>query len=272
MTIAAYDAAKTIQHLAPESKPIIAIVLGSGLGELANHIEDPTIISYDDIPGFHTPAVEGHGGKLYLGKIHGLPVACLQGRPHYYEGIPNVVLKTVVRTMSLLGCKQWLATNASGSMRIDIETGSLVLVNDHINLQFTNALVGENDDDFGPRFVGMEDAYDPEIREQFKKIAKQLTIDLHEGIYIGVLGPSFETPAEIKAFRILGADLVGMSTVGEVIVARHCDMRVGVISVVTNMAAGMTSEKIMHDVALSVAHKASKNLIELILAYIETLK
>lgn len=156
----------------------------------------------------------------------------------------------MVRTLKLLGCETWLATNAAGSLRENLKPGSLVLVKDHINFQFNNALVGPNEDDFGSRFVSMEDAYDPILRTKFLQIVDHLSINLPEGVYIGVLGPAFETPAEIKAYRLLGADVVGMSTIPEVVIARHCGMRVAVISVVSNFAAGMTEEKVTHEQTL----------------------
>lgn len=269
MTLAAYDALKKIRHRAPDFQPKLAIVLGSGLGDLTNEIEDPVIISYHELPGFHKPSIEGHAGNLYLGKIKGVSVACLQGRAHYYEGADNHAIKTMVRTLKLLGCETWFGTNAAGSLRKEIRPGSLVLVKDHINFQFTNVLVGVNEDDFGLRFVSMEDAYDSGLRAQLLKIAKQLQIDLSEGIYLGALGPAFETPAEINAFRILGADLVGMSTIPEVIVARHCGMRVAVISVVSNFAAGLTEEKVTHNLTLRGVKLATEKLTQLVLAFIE---
>ncbi|MFV9988974.1 MAG: purine-nucleoside phosphorylase [Coxiella endosymbiont of Dermacentor nuttalli] len=269
MTLASYEALKEIRYHAPDFRPRLAIVLGSGLGELTNQIEEPIIISYHQLPGFHKPKIEGHAGNLYLGKIKGIPVACLRGRTHYYEGVDNNPIKTMVRTFKLMGCEAWLATNASGSLREDIKPGSLVLIKDHINFQFNNALVGPNEDDFGPRFVGMEDTYDPILRIKFSKIAAQLSINLPEGVYIGVLGPAFETPAEIKAYRILGADVVGMSTIPEVIIARHCGMRVAVISVVSNFASGMMEEKTTHEQTLRGVKLATKNLTRLVLTFIK---
>ena len=269
MTLASYDALKEIRRRAPDFQPKLAIVLGSGLGELSNEIEETIVISYHKLPGFHKPKIAGHAGNLYLGKIKGVPVACLRGRAHYYEGADNNAIKTMVRTMKLLGCETWLATNAVGSLREDIEPGTLVLVRDHINFQFNNVLMGQNEDDFGPRFVSMEDAYDPHFRAQFLEIANQLKIDLPEGVYFGVLGPAFETPAEINAYRILGADVVGMSTIPEVVTARHCDMHVGVISVVSNFAAGMTKEKVTHEQTLRGVKLATEKLTQLILTFIQ---
>ncbi|WP_267256122.1 purine-nucleoside phosphorylase [Coxiella endosymbiont of Ornithodoros maritimus] len=269
MTLPSYNALKEIRHRRPNFQPKLAIVLGSGLGDLADEIEEPSVISYHELPGFHKPSIEGHGGNLYLGKINGIPVVCLRGRAHYYEGADNYTIKTMIRTMKLLGCEIWLATNAAGSLHQRIEPGSLVLINDHINFQFNNVLVGSNEDDFGGRFIGMEDAYDPDLRAQLFKIAKQLQIALLEGVYIGVLGPTFETPAEIRAFRLLGADVVGMSTIPEVIVARHCDMRVAVISVVSNFAAGLTHEKVTHEQTLRGVKLATESLKKLVLAFIQ---
>ena len=271
MTKNAREAAEIIQKKCPHIKPKVAIVLGSGLGALAGEIKDPTVISYADLPGFHTPKVEGHGEKLYVGTIKGVPVACLQGRAHFYEGVDNATVQTMVRTLKLIGCEMWLATNASGSIRPDVGPGRLVVINDHINFQFNNPLVGPNDDAFGERFVPMEDVYDRPSRQALADIAKSLNIELEEGVYIGVLGPSFETPAEIRAFRTLGADVVGMSTVPEVIVARHCGMRVVVIAAITNFAVGVSQERVTHERTLKGAKMAADHLIQLVRGFIETL-
>ncbi len=269
MTKAAIDSAKMIQKRIPNFKPKLTMVTGSGLGVLADHIENATVIPYAELPGFHAPKVEGHAGEMHLGYLKGVPVACLKGRAHFYEGIDNNAIKTLVRTMKLLGTEIWLATNAAGSMRQEVGLGSLVVLKDHINFQFNNPLVGPNDEEFGGRFVSLEDAYDPQLRRELLEIAKSLNIELTEGIYVAVLGPSFETPAEIQAFRTLGGDLVGMSTVPEVIIARHCDMRVAVISAVTNLAAGMSERQVTHDETLRGAKLAQENLIQLILSFIE---
>lgn len=268
MTQVAKNAAAYIQQQHPNHKPKIGIVLGSGLGALANEINNAIVIPYSKIPQFPKTSVQGHGGNLFLGEINGVAVACLQGRCHFYEGMASEPTLTLIRTLKLLGCEILLATNAAGSLNPDIPMGSLVAIRDHINFQFTNPLVGPNDEAFGDRFVSMEDAYDPALREMILAIAKAKNISIAEGIYFGVLGPSFETPAEIRAFRLLGADVVGMSTVAEVIAARHCGMRVAVISVVTNMAAGLHPTKITHDVTLAGADKASKMLTQLVLEFI----
>ena len=267
MTERAYQTALLIQQKCPDFSPEYAIILGSGLGSLAEQITDPCIISYDELPGFPDCSVKGHVGALHLGFLHGVPVACLQGRAHLYEGIDNSIIQTLIRTLKLLGCHTLLATNASGSLRADVPPGHLVLLNDHINMQFNNPLVGKNDDRFGDRFIGMEDAYDPDLRQQFSSLAQKCEIPLTEGVYIGVLGPSFETPAEIRAFKILGADAVGMSTIPEVICARHCGMKVAVIAVITNLAAGMSEQKLSHEVTLSGAALGQQNLITLVNAF-----
>ncbi len=271
MTVQATESSEIIKQKLPQFQPEIAIVLGSGLGVLAEHIDNPTVVPYEQLPGFHKPGVEGHGGKLFLGHLQGVPVMCLQGRAHFYEGVDNETIQTMVRTARALGCKTWLATNASGSLHADTPPGSLVAIKDHINLQFNNPLVGPNDDNFGPRFIGMEDAYNAQMRKELAAIARSLNIPLKEGVYLGVLGPSFETPAEINAFRILGADLVGMSTIPEVIAARHCGMKVMAIAVITNLAAGMHNVNLTHDETLKGAKLGAQSLVQLVLKFLENM-
>lgn len=261
----AHQAFEMIQkHLKPGFRPSLGIVLGSGLGALAEEIQAGVRLSYEDIPGFYNCSVAGHGGHLFLGYLHGIPVACLQGRPHFYEGITNLEAQTPMRTLKLLGCHTVLSTNASGSLREEVQPGNLVLIKDHINFQFRNPLVGANDERFGERFIGMEDTYDLSLRQQLKAAAKRLDIEVTEGVYFGVLGPSFETPAEIKAFRLLGGDVVGMSTIPEVISARHAGLKIAVVAVITNMAAGMSEIKLSHDETLRGAKLASNKLIALV--------
>jgi xanthosine phosphorylase len=257
-------AARAIKARKPDFTPKVGIILGSGLGALADHIDDPLYIPYDELPDFGNSTVEGHDGFLVLGYLRGVPVACLKGRRHYYEGISNPMVQTLVRTLKLLGCEILLATNAAGSMDEAAGPGSLMLITDHINFSFNNPLVGKNDDEFGPRFIGMEDAYDPELRNKMLATAQEHNITLHQGVYLSVLGPSFETPAEIRAFRLLGANAVGMSTVPEVIIARHCGLKCVVVSAITNYASGMTDGKLSHDETLHFADKASGNLIKLV--------
>ncbi|MCH9769489.1 MAG: purine-nucleoside phosphorylase [Gammaproteobacteria bacterium] len=268
MTAAAKQAAEKIRQQIKDFIPEIIIVLGSGLGALAEAVEDAIVIPYDELPGFPSCGVKGHGGKLYFGHLNGKPVACMQGRAHFYEGISNEILLTPIRTLFLLGAKTLLATNSAGSLRAEVTPGNLVLITDHINMQFNNPLIGFQDDTFGPRFVGLEDAYDPALRKQIKIAADELNLPINEGVYIAVLGPSFETPAEINAYRTLGADVVGMSTISEIITARHCGLRAAAISVITNLAAGMHPENLSHEVTLQGAAIGTKNLIPLVKKFI----
>ena len=253
-------AARAITARFPNFKPKIGIILGSGLGGLANSITDSMIIPYDELPEFGTSTVAGHAGRLVMGYLQGVPVACLQGRMHFYEGIENPVVQILVRTLKLLGCEILLATNAVGSMNMDAGPGSLMMITDHINFQFTNPLVGVNDDEFGPRFIALDNAYDPALRKKMLHIAEQQKIKLHQGVLIATLGPTFETPAEIRAFTMWGASAVGMSTVPEVIIARHCGLRVVVVSAVTNYAAGLSDTEISHAETLKYAQVASGSM------------
>ncbi len=258
------ELSKYILGKRPNFKPKIAIVLGSGLADFANELQDPITIPYDALPGFSVSRVVGHPGRLVLGYLREIPVVCCQGRIHAYEGIRGEGFKHFIRTLQSLGCKSVLMTNAAGSLRKDFQPGQLVLISDHINFSITSPLVGPNDDTFGPRFISMDDAYDPGLRNILQQTAKDVDLCLHEGIYFGVLGPHFETPAEIRAFRHLGADVIGMSTIPEVIVARHCGLKVAVISVVTNFAAGLTEEHIDHAKHLAFAEQASSSLRNLL--------
>lgn len=252
--------------------PKVGIILGSGSGGITEELKNVKKIPYENIPGFVKPTVAGHQGILWLGELQGTPVACLQGRVHFYEGHSGDTAKILVRTLKKLGCETLVVTNAAASLREEVTPGNLVAISDHINFQAINPLVGENDEDFGPRFPAMDNAYDETLRKKLKTMAKQLSIPLHEGVYVGVLGPSYETPAEIKAFRIWGADLVGMSTVPEVIIARHCGMKVVAISVVTNLACGLAQEKITHEEVLVVAKKVMQDLTQLIANFVGELK
>jgi len=263
-------AAAAIRARAPGFAPRLGIILGSGLGPIAESINAPTIISYADISGFPQPGVEGHAGKMILGTLGGLPVACLQGRVHLYEGKGAEPIKMLVRTLKRLGCESLLLTNAAGSLRAGMGAGSLMMISDHLNMQPANPLAGPNDEEFGPRFPPMEDAYDPELRRMLARVAGRAGIALGEGVYAAILGPSFETPAEIRAFARLGADAVGMSTVPEAIVARHCGLRVAAISVITNLAAGM-GEPLSHEQTLREAAGAATKLQTLIAGYCEAL-
>jgi xanthosine phosphorylase len=241
-------AANEIKRLAPDFKPKIAIVLGSGCGDVAKAFENPIVIDYGKLPGFPISTVEGHAGQLLLGTLGGIQVAGLKGRVHYYEGNPKAMVVPIY-TLKLIGCEYVFITNAAGSLIEKAGPGALVAITDHINFSGANPLIGKNDP-IGPRFPSMFQGYDPELRTILMDVAKEHAITVHEGVYVGTSGPSFETAAEINAYRILGGSLVGMSTVGEVILARHCGIRVCAMSVVVNYAAGMTDDHITHEETL----------------------
>jgi xanthosine phosphorylase len=265
----AHQAAEYIKKLCPTRHPTIAIVLGSGLGQFALDLEDPIVIPYERLPGFPKVSVEGHGGNLILGNYGGKSIVCLQGRAHTYEGIDHYeTVKTYVRTMKLLGCTHFIATNASGSLCEDVGPGALMLISDHINLQPSNPLVGPNDDAFGPRFYPLDNAYDKDMQEAFISSAAKHDIPLHRGVYLSVLGPHYETAAEIRAFKLMGADAVGMSTVPEVLVANHCGLKVAVIATITNYATGLTKISHSHEEVVKMAGIASISLNKLLKYYI----
>jgi xanthosine phosphorylase len=244
--------------------PRVGVVLGSGLGQVADAVEDATAIPYSDLPGFPQPSVEGHAGRAVAGSIGGVPVVAFQGRAHLYEGVDLDELRTPVRALKAAGAEILVLTNAAGSLRADLGPGSLMLIEDHINLTGTNVLVGPNEDELGPRFPSLRDAYDPQLRADARKAAQEIGVALTEGVYLAVSGPSFETPAEIRAFHTLGADAVGMSTVHETIVARHCGLRVAAISAITNYAEGMSDRPVSHEQTLCDAAKAADDLAPLL--------
>jgi inosine/guanosine/xanthosine phosphorylase family protein len=247
--------------------PKYALVLGSGLGELAEQIEVEASLSYSDLPGFPIPTVEGHHGSMLIGTLMGTPIICLQGRAHLYEGHSVDKLITPIRTLKALGVENLILTNAAGSLDVENGPGSLVLINDQINFSGINPLAGPNVERFGPRFCDMSFAYCPELRKDILAVAKDENIKLPEGVYIMVTGPSFETPAEIRAFRTLGANLVGMSTVPECIIANHAGMKVMGISSVTNFAAGMSGNALSHAETLAEGKNAAKDLSKLLKSY-----
>jgi len=263
----AHDPEKTaelIRAQAPGFKPRVALVLGTGIGGLAEAVENSTVIDYGDLPGFPQSTVEGHAGRLVLGELAGVSVACMQGRAHLYEGHAAADLALPIRALKSAGCETLVLTNAAGSLNADFLPGSLMMLADHINMTGANPLAGANDERFGPRFPDMTEAYDKELRRRLAVAASSLGFTLHEGVYLALLGPNFETPAEIRAFHTLGADAVGMSTVPECLVARHCGMRVAAISTITNLAAGMTGEAISHEQSLAVGAEAAEDLSRLL--------
>ncbi len=239
--------------------PDVAVVLGSGLAGFEERVQDAVRIPYGRI-GLPQATVEGHRGELVLGTLGGRNVAVLAGRVHYYEGHDMARVVAAVRVMAVLGARTLLLSNAAGAVNPDFRPGDLMVIRDHINLMGMNPLRGENPDGLGPRFPDMTDAYKPEIRALFHKAARSLGVGLREGVYLAVSGPSYETPAEIRAFRSLGADAVGMSTVPEVIAARHAGMWVGAVSCITNMAAGLSGGLLSHDEVQEVGARAGRTL------------
>src|ERR1035437_4097607 len=259
--------------------PRVGIILGSGLGGFASQVAGAVAIPYAEIPNFPQSTVAGHSGKLVLGTIGGVPVAVMQGRVHAYEGYAMEQVTFPTRVLGLLGCRTLIVTNAAGGVRPDIPQGSLVAISDHINLTGRNAALGPNEPRFaccpnsGERFFDMSTAYSPELRKLAMAEAERQKIPLSEGVYLAVLGPSFETPAEIRAFRTLGADLVGMSTVHEVIVARHMGLEVLGLSLVTNLAAGVSlpgaaPESIHHEEVMLIGQRVEAQFTALVKALI----
>ena len=261
------EAASVLTVRAGES-PRVGVVLGSGLGAVAEAVEQPVEVGYEELPGFPKPGVAGHAGRVVLGALGGVPVAILQGRGHLYEGGDVEPVRTPVRALRAAGAEILVLTNAAGSLRAEAGPGALMAITDHINLSGANVLVGPNEDELGPRFVSLRDAYDPELLERLRAAAGELGVPLHEGVYLAVSGPSFETPAEIRAFERLGADAVGMSTVHETIVARHCGLRVAAISAITNLAEGMGEQALSHEQTLADAARAAESLAPLITRFV----
>jgi purine-nucleoside phosphorylase len=247
-----------------KSNAKIGIVLGSGLGDFVDQIENKTIISYNDIPNFKKTTVEGHAGKLILGDIKGVEVAVMSGRLHSYEGLPMEEVVFPVRLLGFLGIKTVILTNAAGGVNLNYKPGDLVLITDHINLMGINPLTGPNNNQLGPRFPDMSHAYNPELNEIIKSVSIDLGYNLQTGVYAGVAGPTYETPAEIKMIRIVGADMVGMSTVPETIAANHMGLKVCAISCITNMGAGIINQTLKHEDIKDEALKAMKTFTALL--------
>ncbi len=266
-----FEAAEVIKARKPGFAPRVAMILGSGLGVLAEQMTDAVSISYADLPGFPISTVHGHAGELVLGNLAGVPVVCMKGRGHFYEGYGASVMTSAVRTFKLIGCEMLFVTNAAGSLRPEVDAGSVVVLNDHINLLPGSPMSGPNDDRFGPRFFSMANAYDAELRSMIKETAAAKGITLNEGVYLACPGPNFETAAEIRAFKTLGADVVGMSVVPEVIAARHCGLKVAGVSAITNLAEGLSPFPLSHEQTLKYAAIAAKDLVTLIHSFIERL-
>lgn len=259
----AAHAARVIRARAAE-EPRLALVLGSGLGAFADELADASALDYAEIPGFARSTVEGHAGRLVLGKVDGVPVAVMQGRFHYYEGYEWEDVTFPIRTLGLLGVKTLVLTNAAGGLNNSLKQGALMLISDHLNLIGTNPLRGANDARFGPRFPDLTEVYDREYQEIVSHEAHAMGLELRRGIYAALSGPSYETPAEIRMLRAAGADAVGMSTVPEAIVARHMGIKVLGISCITNMAAGVLDKPIDHAEVIETGERVRETFSELL--------
>lgn len=243
----------------------VGLILGSGVGPFAEMIDRSMVVSYSDLPGFPRSGVVGHAGRLILGWIGPTPVACLQGRAHYYEHGNPAAMKAPIETLAALGCQSVIVTNAGGSLNAEIPAGSVAMITDHISLTQVSPLFNETG---SKRFIDMVDAYDPAMRTAFAAVARRIGLDLKQGVYCWFSGPQFETPAEVRAARVLGADIAGMSTVPDVILARYCGLKVAGFSIITNMGAGLGSEKLSHEHTMVQARAAADKLFDLLQAYI----
>lgn len=251
--------------------PKTAIVLGSGLGGFAKGLSDATTVPFGDIPGFSRSTVVGHSGNLIVGTLDGKRIAVMQGRIHAYEGHGGAAIATPIRILKRLGVETLVLTNAAGGLRTDLGPGSIVMIEDHINFAGFNPLIGPNDDSFGPRFPDMSAPYDSDLRAKLEAAAIAAGVPLKKGVYIFVLGPNFETAAEIRMFAKLGADLVGMSTVPECLVARHAGIRVAGISIVTNYGTGLAPSAQSHEETLAIAAQAGQQLEQLLRKFVSAL-
>ena len=258
------EAAQALKAKLNGLEPKVALILGSGLGGFAAELSDAVEIPYEQLPHFPVSTVEGHAGKWVAGTVEGLPVLCMQGRFHYYEGYSMQEVTFPVRVMGQLGIKTLIVTNASGGIRRTFQAGDLMLIEDHINFMFNNPLRGPNVEEWGPRFPDMSHAYDKDLLACAEKVAAEQGIAVHRGVYIAVPGPSYETPAEIRAFGKLGADAVGMSTVPEVIVANHQGMKVLGISCISNMASGILPQPLSHDDVMRTSKQVQNRLTALV--------
>lgn len=275
MAISIYDrateAARFIGVQMGSRKPRVAVVLGSGLGGVADAVEDAIAIPYGDIPHFPVSTVEGHAGCLVIGALGGVDVLLMKGRFHFYEGYSMQEITLPVRVFSLLGIGSLILTNAAGGAAKHLSPGTLMLINDHINLMGDNPLYGANDERFGTRFPDMTNIYTPAYIEIAKEAAREMDLKLAEGVYLGLRGPCYETPAEVRMLAKLGGDALGMSTIPEATVARHSGMKILAFSCITNFAAGMSGEEIHHGEVMDVGNRAGKQLAELIIRIIPRL-
>jgi purine-nucleoside phosphorylase len=251
--------------------PLVGVILGSGLGDFADGVDDRVAVPFGEIPGFPASAVVGHSGMLVAGTVRGVPTVVLSGRVHYYEGQPMPAVVFPARVLGLLGCRTVIVTNAAGGIDTSFKSGNLMLIDDHINGFGTNPLVGVNDEDLGPRFPDMSDAYRKDLRTLALAVARRQDVPLKHGVYVGVHGPSYETPAEIRAFRTWGAHAVGMSTVPEVIALNQMGVGVLGISCITNMAAGVLKQKLDHKEVLATTQRVKGDFVRLLTALVQAL-
>ncbi len=251
--------------------PRIAMILGSGLGALADELSDPVSIPYDELSGFPVSAVEGHAGELVIGALDGVDVIIMRGRAHYYEGWSMQEVTFPIRVFSLFGVDHILITNSAGGANPEYTPGDLMIISDHLNLTGDNPLRGPNESEFGPRFPDMTDPYDSELRALLRNSASELDVPIKEGIYAGMAGPTYETRAEVNMVRAMGGDAVGMSTVPEVIVANHCQMKVCGMSCITNMAAGLSDEKLTHQEVKETADRVRDIFVGVVRRFIADL-
>ncbi len=253
-----------IRKYAPQFTAKVGILLGSGLGAVAEQLTHPITIPYQAIPGLQAGSVAGHASLLVLGFLQDVPVVCLKGRLHSYEGVSYQSICTLIRIVKQLGADDIILTAAGGSLSVEMDSGEIMMVTDQIHFQSGNPLVGPNDESIGPRFPSMENAYNDESRNLLLEVSKHLDIPVREGIHASSPGPSFETPAEIRAYRTLGADSISMSMTSETIIARHCDLRVLGLVAITNLAAGLGHEKVTHELTLQHGEATTHKLIKLI--------
>jgi purine-nucleoside phosphorylase len=249
-------------------RPKIALVLGSGLGELADELAEQEPIPYEEIPHYPRPTAEGHAGRLVIGKLDGVPLAAMQGRVHFYEGHDIRAVAFPMRVFGRMGGRAAILTSAVGGISYKLKPGCLVVLHDHVNLQGVNPLAGPNDERFGTRFVDLSEAYDQRFREIAMQEGRRLSREIFHGVYAAMAGPCYETPAEIRYLRTIGADVVGMSTVAEVVAARHMGIRILAISCVTNKAAGMKQQPITHEEVLATGHRVRGHFAALLRAVV----
>lgn len=259
------NALATIRARKPNFSPRAAMILGSGLGAFADNLDNKVVIPYEELDGFPVSTVVGHSGELVLGSLHGIDIVCMKGRGHFYEHQSMKVMTTPVRTFKRLGCELLLVTNAAGSLRPErIGVGSLVIFSDHINTMPGTPMTGANDDNYGPRFFSLANAYDKDLRVEALSVAKAAGIEVNQGVFVSYSGPCFETAAEIRMMQIIGGDVVGMSVVPEVISAAHCGLPVLAVCAITNMAEGLGDVQLSHEQTLKYAKLAEADFIRLI--------